>query len=160
MPPIAGETWEEKSAKANKRAAEAYAKGSLLRVIACLKARPDVVPSIERTLIDRGVLTPREVAAVKTEGQEESTPQKREPRSSSHDELLAPAVPGDDASAQEKSSGKPCMQDPDVWDRNITTFGAAPVALQSLALQSAEPVTFSAANLKCVLRRGGRLPLD
>lgn len=45
-----------------------------------------------------------------------------------------------------------------LWDRNVTKISAVPTGLLRKALMAAEPVAFSAANLKSVAKKGSREP--
>ena len=152
MAPVAGETASERAAKYARKAAELAAKGTLNRIYDTLKKRPDVVASVEAFLIQRGIMQPLNgdgrvdlIGDFKKEDEGDSDPKVStdSPNSAS----FPPAEMAQPVGGEHDLLGQ--------WDRNVSNYAGVPVALNTQALQIAEPAIFNKQNMKLIIKRGG-----
>lgn len=163
MAPIRGESHDEKAARLARRAVAFQQRARFERIVAALKADPNVLPAVEQCLQSVGAL-PGGVKSRKSSAKDEfdaSTPVKNvaDDEEAGDPAEIVGETDGDDGMAQPVlppplDAPAPCP----LWDRNVTKLSQVPINLLKKALMSAEPVAFSAANLKSVTKRGAREP--
>eukprot|EP00928_Gymnodinium_smaydae_P093860 TRINITY_DN781_c1_g1_i1.p1 TRINITY_DN781_c1_g1~~TRINITY_DN781_c1_g1_i1.p1 ORF type:complete len:217 (-),score=42.51 TRINITY_DN781_c1_g1_i1:312-872(-) len=163
MAPRKGETFEEREMKNTVRASVFRKKTLYNRVLAALKRRPDLLGDVERTLEGLGAFektpakSPRRLKRRSSDESAVSTkdapkePKEETPAASSADGATSYGV----SECAFKSENGP-SETKVAWDRNVTTYGAVSVNLNSQALSAAEPAVFTPANLGVVVKRGGR----
>ena len=167
MAPRKGESALERADRLQTKAHELQTKASLNRVVAAIKARPDLVGTVERQLISLGALdttpTPRAYPTKPMQvaekfdllqlqdgtasespghGQREAAPAAQGPAPG----VGQPAAAMDD---QDDMNDKP-------FDKNITNFGGLSAKRLKALLAILEPVTFSCHNMKSMMKKGAR----
>ena len=121
-----------------------------------IQVRPDVVPSIERNLMDRGILA--------SNGHDVDTP-ITSPRSEVN--LCTPVrektEKDDDEDTQKLEIGESprhelalAVDSVHQWDRSKSQHGRVSVDIMRRALMAAQPAIFSDANPKSIVTRGAR----
>lgn len=162
MAPRKGETSDAKAQRYNRQAALFLQKARFERVVKVLKARPDVLPDVERQLKDLGVLEVSNDGAAAVEVKElmaePVTPGKGDSGHGVKGEQGDEDEEGDACSAQAASSPANVKGGCAQWDRNTTKFGQVPVSVLKRALQTAGKNSFSSGNVKAVVKRGARDP--
>jgi hypothetical protein len=122
---------------------------------AIITARPDVVPSIERNLMDRGILanTGGDTSAMNSPRVKDIFATPVRDKSEKDDEDLGKAEHSDGNVGSVMALGVDSVH---LWDRNKSQYGRVGVDVMRRALQAAQPAIFSDANLKLIVTRGAR----
>ena len=131
MAPRKGESALERADRLQTKAHELQTKASLNRVVAAIKARPDLVGTVERQLISLGAL--------------DTTPTPR----ASPTKPMQVAEKFDLLQLRQEHHDKP-------FDKNITNFGGLSAKRLKALLAILEPVTFSCHNVKSMMKKGAR----
>jgi hypothetical protein len=158
MAPRKGESALEKADRLQSKAHELQTKASLNRVIAAIKARPDLVGTLERQLISLGALdtTPTPRTSPARAMQIAETFGLLQLRDGSAAEL--PEAEADPAAQRPAAAPMDTLEEMDdkPFDKNITNFGGLSSKRLKSMLACLEPVTFSCHNMKSMMKKGAR----
>ena len=113
----------------------------MARSTAITTARPDIVPSIERNLMDRGILanTGGDTSAMNSPRVKDNFATPMREKSEKDDEDLGKAELTDGNGGSEMALGVDSVH---LWDRNKSQYGRVGVDVMRRALQAAQPAIF------------------
>ena len=158
MAPLRGESFADRAARQSRQAAHSYAKAGFSRVMGCLKSRPDLVDFVERSLVDRGALAPREVknAFLTPEHHRKSSSGGSTVAGGSDTPRSTVASLADDDDRSSVLERDVVEKTDEVWDKNNTKVGDVPVSLLCAAPTYTEPAVYTKANIKTICGKSGQ----